>query len=1160
MRRPLLICTALLGSFSVGAQARDLSFNDRVAAQEALERVYYAHQIGAWRPFDAAVPRSVLEAKVLRYMRQSVALEQRWHTPITAEMLAREIGRMAASSRMPDRLRELFSALGDDGFLVQECLARPALVERLTGKRLGSLARDPDPTVRSFDEWWTAAGSALDPLGVVATASADALLPEIPRVGCVPDDVWDNGSLDDVPEARDQTSGIWTGSLMVVWGGSSLSGSQNTGGRYDPATDTWTPTSTAGAPAPRYSHTAVWTGGRMVVWGGYSSSGHENTGGRYDPASDSWTPTSALGAPPARSNHTAVWTGLQMIVWGGKGSGGPLDNGRRYDPTADTWSGLASAGAPQARYLHTAVWAHGRMVVWGGYGAGDVELGSGGRYDPIADAWMPTSTLGAPSARVMHAAVSTGAQMIVWGGDAFSGGLQNTGGRYDPTTDVWTPTSTLNAPAKRRQHTAVWTGSRAIVWGGSSTGSFLDKAGGSYDPAADSWTPTATANAPEGRRLHVAVWTGSLMVVWGGDGDQAPLATGGRLDPAAGSWTPVSTAGAPAGRYNHTAVWTGSLMIVYGGAFGAGPGGRYDPALDVWTPVSTVGAAPGTDSHTAVWTGQEMIAWGGLITSGAGARYDPIADVWTPTSMLGAPAKRARHAAVWTGDRMVVWGGRDGWQGPLLNSGGRYDPLTDTWTPASVLGAPAARWNHTAVWTGKEMIVWGGADASTSFNDGARYDPQTDSWASVASTALLGRTYHTAVWTGSRMIVWGGQAGLVKQNTGGRYDPQTDSWSLTSLAGAPSPRGQHTAVWTGGRMIVWGGGEVLDPLAAQPTGAGPPVNTGGVYNPRSDSWSPTTLFRAPPPRRGHSAVWSGSLMVVWGGQPKLFDGGRYAWGQADDDDADGFSECDGDCDDADALIHPGGIEYCDGQDNDCDSLVDEGTTLDRDGDGLSACNGDCDDADPGQGATAFPDCNGNGVPEGCEIAVGVAHDCDGNGVPDACDVECSGNCDADRDGCLDGRDAEPDDPLACGDVDQDTCDDCSAGTFGPASDGIDADADGACDSGDCASLDSALWAAPGPVLGPTLAKAGSVVTLEWQAPVSPGAATVVYDVLRSPSASDFSSAVCLEQNDTDHTAVDPDALDPGDVRAYLVRVENGCGAEMGQDSAGLPHEGPACPP
>ncbi len=52
----------------------------------------------------------------------------------------------------------------------------------------------------------------------------------------------------------------------------------------------------------------------MIVWGGFN--GPFNTGGRYDPSTDSWTPTSTTNAPAGRARHTAVWTDSEMIVWG----------------------------------------------------------------------------------------------------------------------------------------------------------------------------------------------------------------------------------------------------------------------------------------------------------------------------------------------------------------------------------------------------------------------------------------------------------------------------------------------------------------------------------------------------------------------------------------------------------------------------------------------------------------------------------------------------------------------------------------------------------------------------------------------------------------------------------------------------------------------------
>jgi hypothetical protein len=120
----------LLGAFTP-ARAASLTFEDRVEAQRALDAVRYSHQIGANRQFDEAVPSKSIRDRVQAYLDRSVALEQTWNKPITAEMLTREVDRMVRHSRLPDRLYEFFEALDHDPLLIRECLARPALVDRL---------------------------------------------------------------------------------------------------------------------------------------------------------------------------------------------------------------------------------------------------------------------------------------------------------------------------------------------------------------------------------------------------------------------------------------------------------------------------------------------------------------------------------------------------------------------------------------------------------------------------------------------------------------------------------------------------------------------------------------------------------------------------------------------------------------------------------------------------------------------------------------------------------------------------------------------------------------------------------------------------------------------------------------------------------------------
>src|SRR4029450_4554812 len=129
------LAIAILATLPIGgaySQVRGLTFQDRVKCQEAIERVYYSHQIGATRSFEAAVPRSLLESKVRLYLEQSAALEEFWKTPVTDEMLGRELARMGGGTRLPERLLELHAALGNDPFLIKECLARQIMVDRLS--------------------------------------------------------------------------------------------------------------------------------------------------------------------------------------------------------------------------------------------------------------------------------------------------------------------------------------------------------------------------------------------------------------------------------------------------------------------------------------------------------------------------------------------------------------------------------------------------------------------------------------------------------------------------------------------------------------------------------------------------------------------------------------------------------------------------------------------------------------------------------------------------------------------------------------------------------------------------------------------------------------------------------------------------------------------
>lgn len=116
------------------------------------------------------------------------------------------------------------------------------------------------------------------------------------------------------------------------------------------------------------------------------------------------------------------------------------------------------------------------------------------------------------------------------------------------------------------------------------------------------------------------------------------------------------------------------------------------------------------------------------------------------------------------------------------------------------------------------------------------------------------------------MIVWGGvDASGSPLASGARYDPVANAWRPITSIGAPVARARHTAVWTGSETLVWGG-----------TGATSDLSTGARYDPVADTWTPMATDNAPSARAGHTAVWTGTEMIVWGSRfGTTNNGGRY---------------------------------------------------------------------------------------------------------------------------------------------------------------------------------------------------------------------------------------------------------------------------------------------
>ena len=362
------------------------------------------------------------------------------------------------------------------------------------------------------------------------------------------------------------------------------------------------------------------------------------------------------------------------------------------------------------------------------------------------------------------------------------------------------------------------------------------------DPAADVTAAGAWTEMPfsglAGRSDPSVVWTRKAMIVWGGEATSGVRGDGATFDLATATWTPLPPAPfAP--RRGHTAVWTGTTMLVYGGlgqsadcpqVCALGDAVAFDTIAKTWKQLAPAPLAPRT-GHSAVWVQNRMVVWGGAAEGGAtladGASYDPATNTWAPLPQ--APlAPRVGHRTVATTHRMLVWGGSsETANGVYFADGAVYSPATNSWTPmAAAPGSLAARDNFSSVWTGEQMLVWGGPGRS----DGAAYTLESDSWAPIAASPLSGRSAAGAVWTGRDMLIWGGSDSGVRAD-GALYNPGQDSWSRVAPGPLPA-RQYHAMVWTGRQLLIWGGEGPSGPLSGQ-QGSGAKLADGAVLTLRA---------------------------------------------------------------------------------------------------------------------------------------------------------------------------------------------------------------------------------------------------------------------------------------------------------------------------------------
>jgi hypothetical protein len=222
-------------------------------------------------------------------------------------------------------------------------------------------------------------------------------------------------------------------------------------------------------------------------------------------------------------------------------------------------------------------------------------------------------------------------------------------------------------------------------------------------------------------------------------------------------------------------------------------------------------------------------------------------------SELPAPPYEAACAtSVWTGHELLYWGGDDSCQeGTARREGAAFDPVARTWrslAPSPLDGRSSAA----AAWTGEELLVWGGWGESAR-GDGAAYRPATDEWRLLAESPLEARIPAAEIWTGKELIVWGDVGRHGENVDGAAYDPAADTWRM--LPPAPFALNLADAVWTGEEMVVYGA------LLDGNNWSRSEHARGLAYDPGANTWREISSYPLSP--QASTVVWTGGEMIAW---------------------------------------------------------------------------------------------------------------------------------------------------------------------------------------------------------------------------------------------------------------------------------------------------------
>jgi hypothetical protein len=281
---------------------------------------------------------------------------------------------------------------------------------------------------------------------------------------------------------------------------------------------------------------------------------------------------------------------------------------------------------------------------------------------------------------------------------------------------------------------------------------------------------------------------------------------------------------------------------------------------------------PGPSQHTQQVTTNSLPGTPGSTDIPSATADQLAAGHWSVLPPAPIPA-RENPVVVWTGREIIVWGGQSGPNDNVVNSdGASYTPTTRKWVtlpPAPISG----RVYPAAVWTGQELVIWGGYDSNNPQNvsaNGAAYDPEDNRWTLLAASPLSPRAQAQAVWTGQEVFILGGNPAVITSQhdydtNGALYDPATNAWQTVPAPSAPAGHGLDwtLAVQAGSQTLAWSPWYITTSIGSNATSTTAGFDFYSYYE-SSGYWR--ALSQNSDPVKGPTqAIWTGHDVVVRGG-------------------------------------------------------------------------------------------------------------------------------------------------------------------------------------------------------------------------------------------------------------------------------------------------------